>query len=275
VTQSGFDNAPPGFEAAARGFSAKAAEYDALAVDDPVNVWMRDRVRRLVESELRLGGSILEINAGSGVDAAYFAAKGYRVHATDIAPGMLAAIAEKAGRPEVDGRLTFEALSFTEMARAAGRPYDLVFSNLGGLNCIEDLVQVTGELPSVLRAGGSVVWVIMPPVSPWELLQVFRGHWRTAARRLRRGGTLAHVEGVFVPTWYHGVGSVQKALGPAFRTLAIRSFGCFSPPSFFSGFVRRHPKATQQLMRVDDRLGAIWPVNRCGDFYGLVARYEP
>jgi ubiquinone/menaquinone biosynthesis C-methylase UbiE len=270
-----FGEAPSEFEAASRGFSAKAVEYDALAIEDPVNVWMRSRIRKLVEAQLDTGGSILEINAGSGVDAAYFAEKGYCVHATDIAPGMLSSIASKADRDEVHGRLTYEALSFTELEKVQGAPYDLVFSNLGGLNCIEDLSPVTSALPAVLRQGGSIVWVIMPPVSPWELLQVFRGHWRTAWRRLRRGGTLAHVEGALVPTWYHPLGRVRGALGPRFRTLRVRSFGCFSPPSFFTGFVRRHPTATQRLMGLDDRLGGLWPLNRCGDFYAIVARYEP
>ena len=61
------------------GFSAKAAEYDGLARTHPVVIWMRDRIRALVESQLAPGGAILEINAGSGLDAAYFAARGFRV----------------------------------------------------------------------------------------------------------------------------------------------------------------------------------------------------
>ena len=36
----------------------------------------------------RAAGSILELNAGTGTDAVWFAERGYRVHATDIAEGM-------------------------------------------------------------------------------------------------------------------------------------------------------------------------------------------
>jgi ubiquinone/menaquinone biosynthesis C-methylase UbiE len=263
------------FDAARRGFSAKAGEYDALAETDPVNIWMRRRIWALVEERLAPGGSILELNAGSGVDAAHFAAAGYRVHATDIAPGMLAALEARARQPEAGGRLSVEARSFTELQGVSGGPYDLVFSNLGGLNCIDDLTAVTRGLPGLLKPGGSVVWVIMPPVCPWELLQALRGHWRTATRRLKRDGTLAHVEGAMVPTWYHAPGSVQRALGPRFRTLTVRSFGCFSPPSFFTGFVRRHPGLTRRLMQIDDAIGERWPFNRCGDFYAIVAQMRP
>jgi len=258
-----------------RGFSAMAAEYDTLAESHPIVIWMRQRVRQLVEAQISPEASILEINAGSGLDAAYFASKGYRVHATDTAPGMLAALAGKAAAPELGGRLTYEALSFERLSEAQGGPYDLVFSNLGGLNCTDDLAAVAGGLPGVLRPGGSIVWVVMPAVCPWEMAQALRGHVSTATRRFSKGGTLANVGGEQVRTWYHSPGKLARTLGPAFRVEALCSFCFFSPPSYFGGFVRRHPGVVRMLTRLDDALGGTWPVNRGGDFYALVARYEP
>jgi SAM-dependent methyltransferase len=240
----------------------------------PVVIWMRTRIRALIEQELQAGGSILEINAGSGIDAAYFAGKGHRVHATDVAPGMLAAIATKARTPESGDRLTYQELSFTALNEATGGPYDLVFSDLGGLNCTDDLQSVTRGLPSVLRPGGAVVLVLMPPICPWELAQALRGHLRTATRRLKRDGTLAHVEGQLVPTWYHAPGKLKRALGPDFEVVSLRSFCLFCPPSFFHGFVKRHPRFVHTLMRLDDVIGRVWPFNRAGDFYALVTRYR-
>ncbi|HEU0073117.1 MAG TPA: class I SAM-dependent methyltransferase [Dehalococcoidia bacterium] len=258
-----------------RGFSAMAAEYDSLAERHPIVIWMRQRIRRLVEGQVSPGASILEINAGSGLDAAYFASKGLRVHATDTAPGMLAALADKAAAPDVGGRLTYEALSFDRLSEAQGGPYDLVFSNLGGLNCTDDLAAVAGGLPDVLKPGGSIVWVVMPPVCPWEMAQALRGHVSTAKRRFSKGGTLANVGGEQVRTWYHSPGKLTQVLGPAFRVEALRSFCFFAPPSYFGGFVRRHPSVVRMLTRLDDALGGAWPVNRGGDFYALVARYRP
>ena len=254
------------------GFSAMAAEYDALAESHPIVIWMRQRIRELVEEQLLRGASILEINAGSGLDAAYFAARGYRVHATDVAPGMLAALADKAKLPETGGRLTWQALSFLNLDKTEGGPYDLVFSNLGGLNCTDELEAISGHLSSVLTPVGCVVWVVMPPLCPRELAQAFRGHFKTATRRLGKNGTLAHVGGGYLRTWYHSPGKVRRALGPNFEVTALRSFCLFAPPSFFSGFVGRHPKLTGALMRLDGALGGLWPFNRCGDFYVLVAR---
>jgi ubiquinone/menaquinone biosynthesis C-methylase UbiE len=264
----------PAQDETARGFSAMAAEYDALATGHPIVAWMRRRIMEIVESRLQPGASVLEINAGSGIDAAYLAAKGHRVLATDVAPGMLSAIEEKARAPGIDGRLTWARLSFDELSLAAGGPYDMVFSNLGGLNCTADLASVVRGLPHVLRPGGTIVWVIMPPFCPWELLQALRGHLGTAGRRLRKDGTLAHVAGDYVRTWYHSPGKVMRVLGPEYRVEELRSFCLFAPPSFF-GFSRRGGRAVRLLMRMDDALGRLPPFNRCGDFYALVARYTP
>jgi hypothetical protein len=149
-----------------------------------------------------------------------------------------------------------------------------VFSNLGGLNCIEDLTQVTRQLPSVLYPGSKIVWVIMPAICPWELGQAFRGHFGTATRRFKRGGK-AHIQGgQEVRVWYHGAGTTGSALGPAFDVIDVRSYCLFAPPSFFEGFIRRHPRLTHILTRLDDILARRWPLNRLGDFYAITARYR-
>src|SRR6185295_3364849 len=101
--------------------------------------------------------------------------------------------------------------------------------------------------------GGELVWVIMPPVCPWELAQALRGHVRTAKRRLQRDGVVAHIEGgQDVRVWYHPVETTKRALGPRFEVLGVRSFCLFAPPSFFEGFLRRHPRLTYTLMRLDE-----------------------
>jgi len=258
-----------------RGFSAMAAEYDALAESHPIVIWMRQRIRKMAEACLAPGASLLEINAGSGLDAAYFAAKGLRVHATDVAPGMLEALAAKAADAHLEGRLIYETLSFDRLDEAQQGPYDLVFSNLGGLNCTDDVPAVARGLPGVLKPGGHAVLVVMPPVCPWEMAQALRGHLSTAKRRFSKQGTVANVGGGSVRTWYHAPEKLIGALGPDFRVEAVRSFCLFAPPSYFNGFVNRHPRVVQALMRIDDVLGGVWPFNRCGDFYALVASYAP
>lgn len=261
-------------ESIAAGFSRKALTYDAYGASNAVITWSRGLVRETALRYLRPGDAILEVNAGTGADAAWFVERGFRVHATDIAGGMLDAIRVKAAASAAPERFTVQRCSFTDLDDVTGGPYDLVFSNFGGLNCVPDMRLVTRGLRGVLRPGGHVVAVVMPPVCPWEHLQALRGQWRTATRRLHRDGVLAHLEGAHFRTYYVSPGRAAAAFGSAFRRVELRSFCVLCPPSYMEGFQRRFPRVTRGLMRLDERLAAHWPLNRCGDFYILVMRDE-
>ncbi|MBL8058099.1 MAG: hypothetical protein JNK29_15445, partial [Anaerolineales bacterium] len=124
-----------------------------------------------------------------------------------------------------------------------------------------------------LRPGGWVVWVVMPPVCPWEWAQALRGRWGVAGRRLR-GRTVAHVEGAHFATYYYTPAAVARALGPAFRPVRRQSLALFSPPAFLDGFPRRFPRLYRWLAGLDERLG-VWPIlNAGGDFFILTAQFQ-
>ena len=253
------------------GFSRKAKVYDDYGAAHPAICWTRGVVRARVENLIAPGSRILELNAGTGEDAAYFAERGYRVHATDIAEGMLAEIERKIHARGLRDRLSVQPLSVTELGRAAGGPFDLVFSNFGGLNCVPDLHPVAEQLPCVLRPGGFVVWVVMPRVCPWELAQVLRSRFGVAFRRLR-GVTRANVEGATITTHYFSPVQVRRALGPAFNVIALQSLSLFSPPAFMDRFPHRFPRLFAVLTAIDARVTG-WPLfNTMGDFVMMTAQ---
>jgi SAM-dependent methyltransferase len=253
------------------GFSRKAEVYDDYGAAHPAIQWTRGVVRAQVERLIAPGGRILELNAGTGEDAADFAGRGYRVHATDIAEGMLAEIRRKVAARGLHDTLTVQPLSVMELAHAAGGLFDLVFSNFGGLNCVPDLRPVAEQLPRVLRPGGYVVWVIMPRVCPWELAQALRGRFGVAGRRLR-GWTLAHVEGARIKTFYFSPAQMRRALGDDFKVISLQSLSLFSPPAFMDRFPHRFPRLFQALTALDAHVTR-WPVlNAIGDFVMITAQ---
>lgn len=260
------------------GFSRKAQVYDAYGAEHPAIRWTRSVVRAHVLSlnpapSHRERGKLLELNAGTGDDAAFFAERGLRVHATDLADGMVAEIGRKIETRGLHDSLSVQQLSFTELESVTGGLYDLVFSNFGGLNCIPDLRPVAEKLPLVLRPGGYVVWVIMPPLCPWELAQALRGRFRVAFRRLRRRAR-AHVEGAYFSTFYFSPSAVLQALGPSFVISHLQSLSLFSPPAFMDGFPRRFPRLFHWLTQIDARVTR-WPaLNSIGDFFMLTAKYK-
>jgi ubiquinone/menaquinone biosynthesis C-methylase UbiE len=262
------------FDRVALAFSRKADEYDAFG-DDHLNLArMRRKVYDHVLRFLQPTDRLLELNAGTGIDAAFFARRGHSVHAIDIAPGMLEHLAAKIDQQLAD-RLTYQALSFTELDRVEGAPFDYLFSNFGGLNCIDDLTLVTRHLSQVLRPGSIVTWVIMPPICPWEIALLLKGKFKIATRRWSRHGTTAHVEGVRFTTTYFTPRQVLTALGPDFRLLQLEGLSVFAPPADRVDFPRRFPHLYHALTRMDDALALHAPFNHWGDFFILTAQAVP
>ena len=259
----------------AEAFSRKAKVYDAFGEGHPNLTRMRRRVYDHVLRFLQPGDRILELNAGTGADAVYFARRGYTVHAIDISPGMLAVIAAKIDRYRLGDALTVQACSFTELDRVRGGPFQIVYSNFGGLNCIPDLAQVARPLPLVLARRVRVTWVIRPAVCPWELVHVFRGRLKLAAGRLHRPGILAQVEGVRFMTYYFSSRQILGSLGSDFHLEALEGLSVFTPTADYKEFAQRFPRVYGLLARLDDRFSRLPPFNRWGDFTILTARYDP
>ncbi len=256
------------------GFSRKALVYDEYGADHPAIQWTRAQVYMRVLAVAAPGASLLELNAGTGADAARLAERGFRVHATDLADGMVAAIRDKIEARGLHDRLTAQQCSFTEPQFIQGGPYDVILSNFGGLNCVPDLSLVVRGLPRLLKPGGHVIAVVMPPVCPWELAQALRGRFNVAFRRLRRA-VLAHVEGAHFITYYFSPAEVQRAFGEDFATVHLQSLSLFSPPAFMDGFPRRFPRLFRWLTALDARLTPHPPFNALGDFFVLTLRYHP
>ena len=259
----------------AEAFGRKARVYDDFGRQHPNLERMRAKVRAHVQQLLPPGGRLLEINAGTGADACYFAGQGYWVHASDLSPEMVAEIRAKASQNGLSQRLTVQQLSFTQLEEAQGGPFDGVLSNMGGVNCTSDLRAITSALPALLKPGGVVVWVVMPPICLWELAQGLRGDLKLALRRLRPGGVIAQVEGLPVPTFYHSPGRVRAAFGPDFQTLRLQGLSVFTPPADHKDFPLRHPRLYRWLVGLEERLSDHFPFQGWGDFFILSLRYQP
>ena len=259
----------------AEAFSRTAEKYDRFAEDHPNLTRMRAKVYEHIMRYLAPGDHILELNAGTGTDAVQLAQKGYRVQAIDIAPGMLARLGEKVERLGLHERVSYQQCSFTNLEKVEGGPFDAVFSDLGGLNCIPDLRTVITQLPGVLKPGGLVTWVLMPPVCLWELGVVFTGDFRYAFRRLSPQGTRAHLEGKYFTIYYFTPRRAIAAFGPDYKFLSLEGLSVFAPPAESKNLAIRHKRLYQALCWLDDRLAGSPPCWGWGDFYILSLRYQP
>jgi ubiquinone/menaquinone biosynthesis C-methylase UbiE len=137
-------------------FSRQAAVYDAYEEHHAILQWMRDQVRAHALSFLQPADKILELNAGTGLDAVFFARRGFKVHATDLSDGMISQLKRKVDLLKLQDKITVQQCSFTELEKARIGPIDYIFSNFGGLNCVADLTFVTKKIPALLKPGGFV-----------------------------------------------------------------------------------------------------------------------
>lgn len=262
-------------EIIAEAFSRTAEKYDSFAMDHPHLTRMRNKVYAHVERFLPKGAHILELNCGTGTDAIELARRGYVIHAMDNAPGMLDRLHDKVLKFNYSNTVTFQQCSFTELERIEGAPFDAIFSDLGGLNCIPDLSSVIEQLPNVLRPNGLVTWVLMPPVCLWEMGEIFRGNPRLAFRRFSKNGTSAHREGLYFKVYYFTPKQVLRWFGDDYDCLAIEGLSVVTPTAESKNFVRQHPRLYRTLSWLDDRLAPRWPWRGWGDFYILTLRYKP
>jgi ubiquinone/menaquinone biosynthesis C-methylase UbiE len=258
---------------AARAFSKQAADFDAYDAGNTIIQYKRKRVRAHVLRYMgpaSAGRSILELNAGTGTDAAYFAAQGYHVHATDIAEGMQEKLREKMQLLGLRDKVTTELCSFTALDTLRQRgPYDLIFSNFAGLNCTGDLDKVLRSFDPLVKPGGQVTLVILPKFSLWEMLLLFRGKFKTAFRRLLSGanGTKSHVEGYYFRCWYYSPSYVIRHLKASFDLLGLEGLCTIVPPSYIEHFAEKHPRAYRILRNREDKWKDRWPWRMIGDYY--------
>jgi len=262
-------------ETIAEAFSHTAEKYDAFANDHPNQTRMRNKVYAHVQRFVPSGSRILELNCGTGTDAVELARRSYHVHATDIASGMLERLQNKVLQNNLSSQISYQQCSFTELDQVQGAPFDAVFSNLGGLNCIPDLSLVIKQLSKVLRPNGLVTWILMPPVCLWEIAEIFRGHSRLAFRRFARNGTIAHLEGLYFTVYYFTPKKVLEWFGDEFDCLAIEGLSVITPTAESKNFAKRYSRLYRTLSWLDDRLASRSPWRGWGDFFIITMRYAP
>lgn len=256
---------------AAEAFTRQAPVFDAIDAGNAIIARMRGIVRAEALRRMRPGDTLLELNAGTGIDSFWFAEHGLRVLATDAAHGMIAQQeAKRAARPSAGVEVMH--CSFLELERLAGRRFNHVFSNFGGLNCTDRLDEALRGIDRVLEPGGTCALVIMPRFSPWELLALLKGHARLAFRRFKRGGAAAQVEGVAFRCWYHSPADVRRHLGAGYALIAQRALSLMVPPPHLDGFPERRPRLYGLLHRLEESIAHRWPFRHWGDHFLIILR---
>jgi len=261
-------------QAVAAAFNKQSGIFDDLYSGNTIIQYKRERVRNHIQQYLLPQSKILELNAGTGEDAIYFAQKGHYVNATDISPGMQNILQKKILFNRLTEQISSEICSFTSLENLNDKgPYDLVFSNFAGLNCTNELDKILGSFDSLLKSRGIVTLVILPSFCLWESLLVFKGAFKTAFRRFfSKKGVRAHIEGQYFTCWYYNPSYIIRHLKGSFELLGIEGLCTIVPPSYIEGFAEKYPAVYKFLKEKEDRWKKKWPWRLIGDYYIISLR---
>lgn len=256
----------PNFVNVSEAFSRQSGIFDRLYKQNKLSEYLREKFRDEVNSHLKPNSRILELNCGTGMDAIYFAEKGHTILATDNARGMLAQLDQKIIEQGLQKNIQTLRCSFHDIDSIKDKKFDHIVSNFGGLNCTDNLKDVLVKLSPLLTESGKITLVVMPKISPWELLMAFKGKFKTAFRRFQKK-TPAHIEGVHFFCYYYNPGYVTRILKKEFRLVSLKGIFITVPPEFYEDFVERYPKLFNILSKIDNRICRFFPFNYCCDHF--------
>ena len=246
--------------AAAHPFDTVAQTYDASFTDTILGQRLRQAVHERLAAAFPAGASALELGCGTGADAAWLAARGARVTATDASAAMLRTAEGKLARTGLSGQAQVAQLDLERPdAFVPPEPFDGAFSSFGALNCVADRHPLARALARWLRPRGVLVLVVMGPLCAWEIAwHLGQARPRDAFRRLRRGAP-AHVGGgSTVGAWYPSPRRLRSELAPWFAHRETLAVGALLPPSYLADVVERRPWLFEWLSEAERRVAG-WP----------------
>lgn len=250
-------------------FSKQSAIFDEFYSGNAIIKYKRERVRQHVLQYLQPNSNILELNAGTGEDAVFFAQQGHFVHATDLSEGMQKQLNDKVIFYGVNRNVSQEICSFTKLKSLNNKgPYDCIFSNFAGLNCTGQLDKVLESFDDLVTPGGRVTLVVLPKFCLWELLLIFKGKFRTATRRFFCSkGQKAKIDNAKFTCWYYSPSYISKHLQEAFDVIKVEGLCTIVPPSYIENFAEKYLRTFLKLCKLENRLKAKFPFKYIGDYF--------
>jgi SAM-dependent methyltransferase len=176
----------------------------------------RSAFQELVLKVASPGAVLFDFGAGPGIDARFYAERGFTVEAYDVDPRMCEYFTAHCQDFIRAGCIALETGSYRDFLAnntvAGGRPVDLVISNMAPLNLVDRLHELFAKFHALTGPDGKVLASVLSPYFIGDLRYAW--WWRNVAR-LRRVGHF----------------SVSGAQGPIVRR-RLADFATQSAPYF-------------------------------------------
>lgn len=241
-------------------FDHIASPYDSLFTRSAIGQLQRKGVWKYVETilpELK-GFEMLELNCGSGEDAVLFGEGGFNIVATDITEEMLKITEKKAEQFSMQNKISSHYLDLDTFNETLfDKKFDLIFSNFGGINCInpESLQTLIAKLPTLLNPGGRFIGVVMPKFCAWEtIFFLLRCQFRKAFRRVSSKQAFSDLHGPNIKMWYYRPAQLKEWSKKHFNVVSLRPIGVVLPPAYLERFFTVKRRWLLRLNRIEKKL---------------------
>lgn len=262
-------------------FDHIASTYDSVFTNTLIGQFQRRRVWTYIERIIPglQGFEVLELNCGTGEDALMFGEKGFNIIATDISHEMLKVTNKKAEQYSMQNRISSQYLDLESFDETLfDKKFDLVFSNFGGLNCVnpQSMQLLLQKLPLILKPGGRFVGVVMPKFCAWEtcfFLMSFK--FRKALRRFTSKEVVTDLKGIPVKTWFYQPSQIKNWTKKMFNVMAIRPVGFVLPPFYLEDFFANRNGLLAFMNRVEKKLSGISLFSGMSDHFIIDLQLKP
>jgi deazaflavin-dependent oxidoreductase (nitroreductase family) len=251
-------------------FDGVAEDYDHHILDNPVNLWLRNRSVELMLRTFKPGQTVLEIGCGTGTETLVLAENGVKVIASDISSKMLQVLSRKASKAKLGSSIVpVHARPYMLREKLAELGYDAVdgvYSTYGAVNTEPRLVEMFSTIHSLLRPGGKLILGIWNRYCMYEILgYLLKLRPSMASARFRNPVPVGRSRFCVASNAY-SVADLSALLSGYFKLERVYGVGILLPPSNLTKYLPP-PSLLNFVKRSDVALQSHFPWNRLGDHF--------
>jgi len=255
-------------------FDSVAADYDGPRGNNSLIRDMRDEMWRWLDRTYAPSSRLIDLGCGTGLDAVRMAQRGHLVAATDWSPQMVARTSDRARQESVTDRVQAMTVGAHELERLEGDgTFDGAYSNLGPLNCVPDLADVSNACARLLKPGGALVFTVIGRFCPWEIAHYARRRrWTRIKVRFARNVVPVGMNKHTIWTRYYTPREFYRNFERDFTLEHYRGLCVFAPPPYLARMRDDHPRGYDRLWRIDRRVAGWFMLRSIGDHFLIVMR---
>jgi len=181
----------------------------------------RAAFQELVLRKVAPGNTLFDFGAGAGIDALFFAERGYTVDAYDVDPRMREYFARHCRELIDAGRVTLDCRRYADFVSSrthgAGMRAAAVISNFAPLNLVDDLPALFARFHDLTTANGKVLASVL---SPYFLREMKGRSWWRHAAHIRRNGYI-FLPGPQAPHYRRSLRNFAELSAPYFELARV------------------------------------------------------